>query len=244
MDKLLYVAMTSAAETMNAQAIHAGNLANLSTPGFKAELDAQRAMPVYGDGLPSRVYVGAAVSGYDLAAGSLEHTGNALDIAVAKDGWLAVQGVDGTEGYSKRGDLRVENGALVNGAGNVILGDGGAINVQAAQNISIGSDGTVEIVPLDNSSAKIIAGRIKLVKPSNGHELHKRLDGLFVSKTGSALEADPNLTLETGVIEASNVSPVGEMIEMISLARNLELSIKVMKHAEENDQASARILQV
>ena len=59
MDRLLYTAMSGAKQSMDLQAIINHNLANAATPGFRAELQAMRAVPVQGDGLPTRTMVAA-----------------------------------------------------------------------------------------------------------------------------------------------------------------------------------------
>ena len=241
--KLVHLAMTGAVETMNAQAVCAQNLASSSIPGFKAALVAERAMPTYGDGFPSRVYVGAETTGYDFKPGPIESTGEPLDVAVNGPGWMAVQDSEGHEAYTRRGDLRVDNGLLVNGAGNLIIGAGGAISVPPAQSIRIMEDGSINVIPLGVNSATVTVGNIKLVNPAV-QNLTKKENGLFVSKTGEVIDADQSVKLKAEVLEGSNVSAVGEMIEMISLARQHELSIKMMSSAEETDQASAQLLQV
>ena len=243
MDKSLHISGSSASEIMLGQAICAQNLSNVSTPGFKAAMLAEQSIPLYGDGMPSRVYVGAETVGYDFAPGSIKNTGNPLDLVVTKDGWLTVQGSNGQEGYTKRGDLRVENGMLVNGAGNMVIGDGGPISIPPAQSINIEENGTITITPLGNSSAKIMVDKIKLVKPE-GRDLTKGEEGLFVNKNSAIAEADRSVRIKTGMVEASNVNAVSEMIELITLARQHELSLKMMSNAEENDQALAQLLRI
>ena len=66
MDRMLYVAMTGARETMRAQTANNHNLANASTTGFKADLQAFQARQVVGDGYASRVYATASSTGFDL----------------------------------------------------------------------------------------------------------------------------------------------------------------------------------
>ena len=134
MDRLLYVAMTGASQTMLAQAANSHNLANASTTGFRADLSAFRAMPVFGPGAPSRVYAMAERPGVDMSYGTLVSTGNDLDLAVKGDGWIAVQGPDGREGYTRAGDLRIStSGLLVNGAGHLVLGENGPIAIPPAE---------------------------------------------------------------------------------------------------------------
>ncbi len=95
MDKMMYVAMSGARQVMLKQASNSHNLANLNTNGFKADIDNFKAMPVYGPGLPGRVYGENHRSGVDHSPGQLISTGVPLDVALAGDGFSAVQDVDG-----------------------------------------------------------------------------------------------------------------------------------------------------
>src|ERR1700757_4710445 len=105
MDKLLYVAMSGAKETMRAQAANNHNLANASTTGFKADLSAFQSRAVMGPGYQSRVYATDATVGSDNASGAQLETGNPLDISVNGSGYIAVQDATGNEAYTRAGDL-------------------------------------------------------------------------------------------------------------------------------------------
>ena len=107
MDRMVYLAMAGAKHALESQQTISHNLANADTPGFRADLDSLLSKPVYGPGHPSRVYSLEASVGSDLRQGALQHTGRELDVAVQGDGWIAVQAEDGTEAYSRRGDLRL-----------------------------------------------------------------------------------------------------------------------------------------
>jgi flagellar basal-body rod protein FlgF len=107
-DKFLYVAMTGAKETMRAQAVNNHNLANASTTGFRADLAAFQSRAVTGAGFPARVFVTNSTTGTDTSFGALQSTGRDLDVAVQGKGFIAVQAPDGSEAYTRAGDLRVE----------------------------------------------------------------------------------------------------------------------------------------
>ena len=73
--------------------------------------------------MPSRAYATSDVTGWDSSSGSLDATGRDLDVAVKGPGWIAVQAGDGTEAYTRAGDLRVDpSGALLTATGNTVLG--------------------------------------------------------------------------------------------------------------------------
>ncbi len=245
MDRMLYVAMTGAAQTLTAQAANSHNLANASTTGFKADLSQFRSMPVYGDGMPSRVYAMAERPGVDLRPGAIQATGNDLDMAVDGDGWIAVQAADGSEAYTRAGDLHLTvNGLLETGAGHYVLGNGGPVSIPPAEKLDIGADGTISIRPL-GQSAKTLAqiDRVKLVKPPLD-QLEKGEDGLFRLRSGAAAPADASVRLVSGALEGSNVNPVEQMVNMISLARQFEMQVKMMRTAEDNASAATQLLRL
>ena len=243
MDRMLYVAMSGAKETLIAQANASNNLANANTTGFLSDLNQFRSMPVYGAGHPTRVYAMDERPGTDFDHGSLQHTGRDLDVAVQGGGWLAVQAPDGSEAYSRRGDLRVdENGLLVTGNGLPVMGNGGPIALPPFEHIDIGVDGTVSIKPLGAASDELaVIDRIKLVAPQFD-QMKKGDDGLFRLANGEVAEPDPAQRVVSGALMASNVNVVNEMVDMIELSRRFELQIKMMKDAEENASAAASIL--
>ncbi len=244
MDDMLYVAMSGAKETLIAQAGATNNLANANTTGFLADLNQFRSMPVFGDGYPTRVYAMDESPSTNFEYGSVQHTGRDLDVAVKDGGWLAVQARDGSEGYSRRGDLRVdENGLLVTGNNLPVMGNGGPIAVPPFEHIDIGVDGTVSIRPLGAATNELaVIDRIKLVAPQFD-EMEKGEDGLFRLKDGTEAEADPAQRVVPGAVLSSNVNVVSEMVNMIELSRRFELQVKMMQMAEENADASATTLQ-
>ena len=243
MDRMLYVAMSGAKETLHAQAAVNNNMANANTPGFLADLQQFRSMPVFGEGHPTRVFAMSERPASDRSPGTLDHTGRDLDVAIKEGGWLAVQGADGREAYTRRGDLEVDpNGRLVTGEGLPVMGNNGPIALPPFEKIEIGADGTISIRPQGGESNEIAeVDRIKLVKASND-ELQKGDDGLMHTRNGTALPADADARLASGSLVASNVDLVGEMVSMIELSRRFELQVKMMKTAEEAGAASATLL--
>lgn len=245
MDRMLYIAADGASQIQQAQAVNANNLANASTTGFKAHFDMLRSLPVYGPGLASRVHSQTEISGVDQSAGSLMATGRGLDVAVNGKGWIAVQAPDGSEAYTRAGDLHVSaTGLLETGTGLAVLGDGGPISIPEAQTLEIGADGTVSVLPIGQSAATLaVVGRIKLVSIEPGN-LGKGEDGLLRQRDGRAATADAKVSIASGVLESSNVNAVEAMTTMIQLARQFEAQIKLMKVAEENDAAAAKLMSI
>ncbi|GAA0688661.1 flagellar basal body rod protein FlgF [Marinobacterium maritimum] len=246
MDKVLYVAMTGARENMLAQQVHANNLANATTTAFKSDLEQARAMRVLGDGFESRVYSMSERPGTNLESGTLMQTGRDLDIAVEGDGWLAVRGPDGSEVYTRNGGLQI-NAAnqLVTGSGLPVLGNGGIpIVIPPAENIFIANDGTITIRPLGENAAEVaLVDQLKLVRPQEG-ELFKGRDGFMHTDNDVPLPQALDVQVRSGYLEASNVNAVSDLTAMISLSRQFEMQVKMMKTAEENSSAAAKILQM
>lgn len=245
MDRSLYIAMSGAKQTLLAQTANANNLANSQTTGFKSDLEQFRSMPVFGAGYPTRVYAMTERPGTDLSHGSMQTTGRDLDVAINGEGYIAVEASDGTEAYTRAGDLRVTpEGLLENGTGLKIIGQNGPISVPPADKVTIGSDGTISIVPLGgNATVLAVIDRIKLVKPALDN-LEKRNDGLLHIKDNQPVEASADVNLAQGVLEGSNVNPIEAMVGMIELSRNFELQTKVMKNADENSAQSAKLMQM
>jgi len=245
MDRMLYVAMTGAKETLNAQAVNNHNLANASTTGFRAELSAFQSRAVDGSGYASRVYATNASVGWDKESGALLSTGRDLDVAIHGDGWIAVQGPDGKEAYTRAGDLQVDaNGQLTTGTGHPVLGDGGPITVPPYTSIYFARDGSISIVAQGQTpDTTSTVERIKLVKPSDV-DMARGDDGLFRMKDGSSAPSDPGVQLSSGTLESSNVNTADAMVTMIELARHFEMQVKAIRTAEENGAAAARIMRL
>jgi len=240
MDRLIYLAMSGAKATMQRQETLANNLANVSTVGFRAELAAFRAVPVEGSGASTRVYSLESTPGYDATPGQVAATGRNLDVAMQGAAWLAVQGLDGTEAYTRGGSLDINaDGNLVTISGLTVLGDGGPIAIPPDNRVGIAADGTVSVTDTNGHSTSV--GRLKLVTPEA--PLTRGTDGLFRAGAGE-LSADPLARLQDGALEGSNVSAVETMVAMIAAARQFEAQMKSLSNAEGNDKAASQLLSV
>ena len=238
MDRMIYLSMSGAKATMQRQDTLANNLANVSTPGFRAELQAFRAVPVQGSGASTRVYALETTTGYDASPGAITSTGRNLDVAAKGNAWLAVQALDGTEAYTRGGSLEVtSDGTLTTRSGLPVLGDGGPLQVPPNSIVSIGADGTVSAKGNDGKNTAI--GKLKLVTPEAA--LTRGEDGLFRAAEGE-LSADDKARVQDGALENSNVSPVETMVAMISAARQFEAQMKMLQTAEANEKAAAQLL--
>ncbi|WP_295641791.1 flagellar basal-body rod protein FlgF [uncultured Methylibium sp.] len=238
MDRMIYLSMSGAKATMQRQDVLANNLANASTTGFRAELQAFRAVPVRGDGASTRAYALETTTGYDPSAGPISATGRPLDVAMSGNAWLAVQGLDGTEAYTRMGSLQTDaEGQLMTSGGTTVLGDGGPITIPANTTPSIAPDGTVSVRQANGSITPV--GRLKMVTPEA--PLQRGDDGLFRAAAGD-LPADPTARLQDGALEGSNVNPIENMVAMIAAARQFEAQMKMLQTAESDEKAAASLL--
>lgn len=243
MDRLIYVAMTGASQTLTQQATVAHNLANVGTTGFRAQYNMFRAVPVVGEGAPTRAFVMDTTVGSNFAPGPMQQTGRELDVAIQGSGWIAVQGTDGREAYTRSGNLQVSaNGVLQVRDRHPVMGEGGPISLQPDTQVTIAKDGTISAVQSGTRPATVVTvGRIKLVDPPAA-QLTQGPDGLFRMKNGGDAPADPAVSLASGALEGSNVNVVEAMVTMISLARQFDMQMKMLQNADNNDRAAGQIL--
>lgn len=240
MDRMIYLSMSGAKATMQRQDVLANNLANVSTVGFRAELQAFRAVPVQGDGASTRVYTLETTTGYDGTSGPVTATGRNLDVAMQGKSWLTVQALDGTEAYTRAGSLEVNaEGLLVTPSGLQVMGDGGPITIPQNTEPSIAPDGTVSARQAGGKTIPV--GKLKLVTPEA--PMQRGTDGLFRSAEGD-LPADPAARLQDGALEGSNVSAVETMVQMIAAARQFEAQTKMMQTAEGDEKSAAQLLSI
>jgi flagellar basal-body rod protein FlgF len=245
MDRLIYTAMGGASYLMQQQAAVAQNLANTNTPGYRAAINTFRAVPLVGEGLPTRTFVVDSTSGTDFSQGTLQETGGTFDVAVQGSGWIAVQMADGSEAYTRNGSLQVApDGTLQTRSGLPVEGDGGSITIPPNTQVTIGKDGTISTVPTGTKPVPAtVVGRIKLANPPAA-QMVRGDDGLFRTQNGKAAEADANVFLAPGSVESSNVNIVGAMVDMISLARMYDMQTQMITNADTNEKAASSVLQV
>jgi len=245
MDRLIYTTMTGAKQVMEQQATLTHNMANASTTGFRAQLDSFRAVPVEGKGLATRTQVVDETSGADYSQGAIAQTGRSLDMAIEGSGWIAVQGTDGKEAYTRAGSLKInQNGLLQTQAGELVLGDSGPLSIPYNTPLMIGKDGTISqeapsVIPVTME----VIGQIKLVNPPVDN-LKRGDDGLFRSKDDSPALRDPAVTAQGGALEDSNVNVVEAMVKMIGLGRQFEMNMTLLKNVESNATKASQIMNI
>jgi flagellar basal-body rod protein FlgF len=235
MDKFLYIAASGAKQDLLGTAVRANNLANSQTTGFKAQLEQARAMPSYGDGLPSRVFSMTESPSNNYDDGAMIQTDRTLDLAIQGNGWFAVQDAQGNEAYTRAGSMQLSaEGLLEDAHGNIVIGDAGPIALPIPlDNINIADDGTISLRPLGAPETVLEeVGRLKLVNPDY-KQMERGVDGLFRQKDGAIADADDVVRVGSGMLEGSNVNAIEEMVSMITLQRHYEMQVKMMKKADE-----------
>ena len=244
MDRLIYTAVSGMTDSMTRQKVIASNMANAQTVGFRAETIFATPVTLKGTGLEARAMTAAAVHGADMQQGEVTQTGQALDLAVNGDAMIAVQAADGTEAYTRRGDLAISpTGLLVNGDGRPVVGQGGPITVPPGTKLSISPDGTVLGTAADATpgGAPQVIDQIKLASPA-GSRIEKGLDGLFRVAGGGVLPADDAARVQSGALEQSNVDSSQVLVQMLDAQRLFDIRSKVIATAKDVDQSGANLM--
>ena len=236
------------------------NLANVGTNGFKRagvvfeDLMYQNLRPAGSatseqSQLPTGLQVGlgvrAAASTRNFGQGSLQQTGNNLDLAIKGQGFFQIQLPDGTTGYTRDGAFQVDaNGALVNNAGYPVQP---GITVPAnALAVTIGADGTVS-ASIPGQVAPQTLGQLQLAAFVNPAGLDARGGNLF---SETAASGTPNAgapssaglgSLQQGFVEGSNVNVVEELVSMIATQRAYELNSKAIQTSDQMLQRLAQL---
>ena len=245
MDRLIYTALSGMRGAMARQTTTANNLANANTTGFRAEMSSASALWVRGSGLQSRAPVSQEVVAADMAPGSVTQTGRDLDVAMQGDALLAVQADDGSEAYTRRGDLQVSaTGVVTTGDGHPVLGDGGPLTLPPADSVRIANDGAIWIVPAggDPNQPQQI-DRLKLATPA-GSRIQKGLDGLFRVLDSGALPSDPDARITPNSLEGSNVNTSLTLIDMIEASRSWDTQLQLITQAREMDTSAADLMRL
>jgi len=244
MDTVLYKATTGSQIDFVKQSLTANNLANINTPGFKADLfqaELQYMQSANGEKEPFTVMKAA---GIDATDGAIMTTGRDLDVAIQGEGWFAALDSKGKEGYTRTGSFQLDgNGQLTTGSGKPVLGDGGPIAIPPAKEIHIAGDGTISIVPVGGDSKTLVTvDRLKLVKV-DAKDLVRGPEGLLMTQSGKPGEVDGTIKVVSEALEGSNVNSIEQMVNMIEFSRQFDSQMKMMDTIGQNDQKLAQLLQ-
>ena len=238
MDKLIYTVMTGAERAFHAQQVHANNLANADTQGFRADYEVAGAQAVQGYGYDTRHQSVGTTDAVVTRSGAIKTTGRSLDVAIHGDGYLSV-GFGNGEAYTRAGAMELDaNGALsING--RPVLGDGGPIVLPPHRAVSIASDGTISVLPEDGQEMQEV-DRLKLVQSAGA--VTKNAAGLMVARDGNPLPASETVRVQGQALEGSNVRAVEEMVAVMDVSRQFEIQMKLFQAADSMVDAGNRLV--
>lgn len=239
MDALIYTVMSGAERALKAQQVHANNLANLETSGFRADLELTQAQAVQGYGYDARHVAEMQTSTVSAKPGVLRETGRELDVAISGRGYFTVQLGDG-EAYTRGGALSLDADGRLLADGRPVMGDGGPITLPPYNRIAIGQDGTISIQPPGQEEMQPV-DRLKLVDPAP-NALTKNEAGLVVARNGGVLPASEDVRVQSGHLEGSNVSAIEEMVAVMTLNRDFEMQMKLYQAADSMAQTGNRLI--
>ena len=238
MDSGFYAACTALMGRSQALDLIANNIANASTPGFRAQHEIFRSLlasssifPMSGLNEAVNNYSVLGGSELDTTQGNLEKTGNDLDLGIQGPGFFAIQTSAGPV-YTRNGNFHVSpQGKLVTAQGDPVLGQTGTIDIVGGP-VSVSADGTISV----NGA---VSGQLKLVDFPSGTNL-TNMGGTYYSAPPKAEVPATSSSIEQGSLEASNVNPVASAVELVTLQRYTELMQKALSmfHSDMNQTAA------
>jgi flagellar basal-body rod protein FlgF len=239
MDKLIFTAVSGAERLMRAQQVHANNLANIDTTGFRASMEAAGTTQLGGYGFDDRHLSTLQTDNVSSRAGAVRETGRPLDVALAGPGYLAVQAGDG-EAYTRSGEIEIGPEGALSVHGHALMGEGGPITLPQHTAVEIAGDGTISVLTQGATQMQVV-DRLKLVN-AEGAELTKNEAGLLVPRNGGDLPTDPNVSLRPRALEGSNVSAVEEMVATMSLNRSFEMQMRLFKASDDMNATGNKLI--
>jgi len=245
MDSGFYAACTALMARSQALDLVANNLANTSTPGYRAQHNIFRSFLATASGQMSSA-LNQAVNNFgilggsqmDLAQGNLEHTGNDLDFAVQGPGFFVVQNANGRF-FTRNGNFQVSpQGQLITSEGDPVMGDNGVIRIIGGGPVTVSPDGTVSV----NGA---LAGKVKLVEFPVGTALES-VGKTYYSAPAKSDTAATKSTISQGTLESSNVNPVASAVELVAVQRYAEMMQRALSmfHSELNRIATDELPRV
>ena len=239
MDKLIFTAVSGAERLLRSQQVHANNLANMDTSGFRASMEVAGNQELAGFGYDDRHLSTMQADTVSTRAGTVRETGRPLDVAIGGQGYLAVQYGD-NEAYTRSGEIEIDANGALSVHGRALLGEGGPITLPPHTAVEIGTDGTISVLT-EGAAQMQVVDKLKLVN-AEGAELTKNEAGLIVTRDGANLAADPAVSVKPRSLEGSNVSAVEEMVATMSLNRSFEIQMRLFKASDSMNEAGNRLI--
>jgi flagellar basal-body rod protein FlgF len=239
MDKLIFTAVSGAERLMRAQQVHANNLANLDTAGFRASMEVATQQQLGGFGYDDRHMSSIQADMISTRAGAVRETGRPLDVAIGGQGYLAVQYGD-NEAYTRSGEIETGPDGALSVHGHPLLGEGGPIVLPQHTAVEIGTDGTISVLT-EGATQMQVVDKLRLVN-ATGAELTKNEAGLIVTRDGGNLPTDPDVKVRPRALEGSNVSAVEEMVATMSLNRSFEVQMRLFKASDSMNETGNKLI--
>ena len=240
MDNFIYTATSGASRSLLAQTVHSNNLANANTTGFRKDFEYAQSIQLNGSGFDGRHLSKTNSASTNFNIGEIVETGRDLDVAISGNGFFSVLLPDGTESNTRMGNLKLDAAGNLTANGFPVVGDGGLINIPEFQKLDISEKGIISITPAGGGEILEVA-QLKLVNPDI-QQIQKNELGLFSEQDGLVLDFAPEVKLVPRHLEQSNVSTINELTQVMSLTRNFEMHIKMMKTAESIAQAGNKLI--
>ncbi|WP_295164385.1 flagellar basal-body rod protein FlgF [uncultured Buchnera sp.] len=247
MEKAIYESMNAAIKLLDKQAVIANNLANISTVGFKESFNLfikdKNVQNLY------KTYNQNVKEYYNLYPGTLIHTQRKLDLVVKDNGWLAIKDINGQEAYTKNGHMKINQEGKLTVQNYEVIGNNGNIKIPNDINLKISSNGIIKKVKKTKDSIiESTIGSLKLVRLPNNNLVQKE-NGLFYLKKDNLNQYknvlhDGSVRIQPEMLEASNVNPTKNMIDMISNARQFEMNMKIISVCDQNTEYANQLFNI
>lgn len=232
----LYVPLAAQVATERRMATIANNIANMSTPGFRAEsIKFERLLSTAGDQEVAFVSEGETYT--SLNAGPVNYTGNPLDVAPQGDAWFAVQTPSG-RAYTRDGRLHIApTGELLTVDNLPVLDAGGTAMLvdPAGGEIKIGADGAM-------TQGANRVGTLGLFTLPAGAKLTRQGNAVIPDRAGLPVQDFSSLGVRQGYVEGSNVDPIMEMTRLIAVQRTFEMAAQAVQQSEDQTSEAIRTL--
>lgn len=248
MDRFAFTSLAAINEMALKRQALVNDVANVSTVGFKTSLEASMAgVRADGAGFATRIQPQAVVEDViDLKPGSIQGTGNPLNVAFKGQAVLGVLASDGTNAYTRRGDFQITGeGTLQTINGYVVRGEGGPITVPPGYTINFTPDGSVVAIDPNTGESQVL-DQLHM-RDATETQLTRRVDGLFTPRAnpGGEVPQGENLPeLIAGALEGSNVNAMAAMVELLDHSRSFEMAMKTIKESKNLDQDGASMMRL
>ena len=239
MDKLIFTAVSGAERLMRAQQVHANNLANADTTGFRASMESSGTQQLGGFGYNDRNLSTLQADTISTRAGAIRETGRPLDVAIAGQGYLAVQAGNG-EAYTRAGEMEIGPDGALSVHGHPVLGQGGPIVLPQHTAVEIATDGTISVLT-EGSNQMQVVDQLRLVN-ADGAAMTRNDAGLLVARDGANLPVDANVKVRPRALEGSNVSAIEEMVATMDLNRSFEMQMRLFKASDDMNSTGNKLI--